>query len=750
MKIIRLDLISFGRFNNYTIEFGDKFNLIYGLNESGKTTISKFIEGVFYGFIKPYLKRTVYTEDYEKYRPWNSENYEGSILVEKDNKRFVIYRNFKEKYFNIFNETTGNNETELDGFTQDNLSFPGEYFFKMPSDIFKSTVFSNLKELDAENKNVSSIVDMLLNSSDSNNDSVSFKKALDNLEKMKSNIGTKQSKSKPLGSLYQKKFDLEDEIKNINKDKKEYEDSLNKLNEYKLRHKKLLLNKEKLVNLHKKNDIEKIEDAKNYKMQILKEKASLLDRVSKIKYINDIDEDDVNSLEYQNKLLNDNRITFNELSKQKKLLSKDYYQLKAKLSNYETIRDYIDEINNLIEKLNGISKLKIKLSIIGLIVTLIIAGMIYMMGYTKEIVIAPVLFVLYYILVIISNKFQKLSYNRQLNKIVKKINQITNMSYKNYNEVINDFRYDSNMDKSIDYLGKLEGQLQDIDSKLDSIINEDESSKSKINNILSSSRNLKNIDVEDYRRKKIEYNQLMDRISDKDDQLQKISSEYDFSILLENINSDSIKLEDNDIKDINLLNREIDESIEENAKLFERTKILEKSVNLLLEKEERLADINENIQKYENEIKSIELAMDLINKSINKLHKNFIPRINKKVSEMMAYSTKDKDKFRVDENLDVSIYDGVKFYEQKHLSSGTFDLLSVFIRISVLEELMGLDYLMILDDCFVQLDDVRYKKCLDLLFKISNNNQIILFSCQNRDEQLLNELDIIYKKIELK
>lgn len=749
MKIIRLDLISFGRFNNYTIEFGDKFNLIYGLNESGKTTISKFIEGVFYGFIKPYLKRTVYTEDYEKYRPWNSENYEGSILVEKDNKRYVIYRNFKEKYFNIFNETTGNNETDLDGFNQDNLSFPGEYFFKMPLDIFKSTVFSNLKELDAKDKNVSSIVDMLLNSSDNNNDSVSFKKALDNLEKMKSNIGTKQSKTKPLGGLYQKKFDLEDDIKNINKDKKEYEDSLNKLNEYKLRHETLLLNKEKLVNLHKKNDIEKIEDAKNYKMQILKEKASLLDRVSKIKYINNIDEDDVNSLEYQNKLLNDNRITFNELSKQKKLLSKDYYQLKAKLSNYETIRDYIDEINNLIEKLNGFSKLKIKLSIIGVIVTLIIAVMIYMMGYTKEIVIAPVLFVLYYIFVIILNKFQRLSYNRQLNKIVKKINQITNMSYKNYNEVINDFRYDSNMDKSIDYLGKLEGQLQDIDSKLDSIINEDESSKSKINNILSSSRNLKNIDVEDYRRKKIEYNQLMDRISDKDDQLQKISSEYDFSILLENINSDSIKLEDNDIKDIKLLNKEIDESIEKNAKLFERTKILEKSVNLLLEKEERLADINENIQKYENEITSIELAMDLINKSINKLHKNFIPRINKKVSEMMAYSTKDKDKFRVDENLDVSIYDGVKFYEQKHLSSGTFDLLSVFIRISVLEELMGLDYLMILDDCFVQLDDVRYKKCLDLLFKISNNNQIILFSCQNRDEQLLNELDIIYKKIEL-
>lgn len=750
MKIIRLDLISFGRFNNYTIEFGDKFNLIYGLNESGKTTISKFIEGVFYGFVKPYLKRTVYTEDYEKYRPWNNENYEGSILVEKDDKRYVIYRNFKEKYFNIFNETTGNNETDLDGFNRDNLSFPGEYFFKMPSDIFTSTVFSNLKELDSENKNVNSIVDMLLNSSDSNNDSVSFKKALDNLEKMKSSIGTKQSKSKPLGSLYQKKFDLEDEIKNINNDKKEYEDSLNKLNEYKFKHERLLLNKEKLVSLHKKNDIEKIEDAKNYKMQILKEKASLLDTISKIKYINDINEDDVNSLEHENKILNENRIKFNELSKKKKLLNKDYYQLKAKLSNYETISKYIEEINNLNGKLNGIAKLNIKLIVIGLIFTIIASAMIYMMGKTKEFVIAPILFVLYYIVVIFLSKLRKLSFTRQLNKIVQKINQITNMSYKSHNEVINDFRYDSNMDKSIDYLNTLEEQINGIDLRLDSIINEDENSKSKINSILSSSKNLKNVDVEDYRRKRIEYDQLIHRISDKDDQLQKISSEYDFSILLDNVDSDSIKLDDNDIKDINVLNKEIDESIEKNAKLYERTKILEKSVNLLLEKEEKLSDINENIQKYENEIISIELAMDLINKSINKLHKNFIPRINKKVSEMMAYSTKDKDRFRVDENLDVSIYDGVKFYEQKHLSSGTFDLLSVFIRISVLEELMGLDYLMILDDCFVQLDDVRYKKCLDLLFKISNNNQIILFSCQNRDEQLLNELDIIFKKIELK
>ena len=749
MKIIRLDLISFGRFNNYTIELEDKFNLIYGLNESGKTTISKFIEGVFYGFVKPYLKRTVYTEDYEKYRPWNNENYEGSILVEKDGKRYVIYRNFKEKYFNIFNETTGNNETNLDDYNPDNLSFPGEYFFKMPSDIFKSTVFSNLKELDVENKNITSIVDMLLNSSNSQNDTVSFKQALVKLEKMKSNIGTKQSKTKPMGSLYQNKLDLEDEIKSINKEKKEYEDCLAKLNEYKIRHEKLLLNKEKLENLHKQNDLEKIEDAKNYKMQILKEKASLLDRVSSISYINEIEEDDVNELEEQNQFLDANRIRFNDLSKQKKLIGQDYYQLKAKISNYQTIKDYIFEINDLNEKSKANSKLKIKLTIIGIISALIIAGVIYILAGSSKIVITPILFVFYYILLSLILKFKTISYNRQLNKILQKVNQITNMRYESLTDVINDFKYDTDMDRSVNYLNNLEEKLNDIDSELDSILYEDENCKSKINNILSSSGKLKNIDVEDYRRKKIEYEQLISRISDKDDQLKKISSEYDFSILLNDFHDKTIQFDENEIKDINVLDHEIDESIKENAKLFERTKMLENSVNLLIEKEEKLLDINEQIENYEKEIESIELAMDLINKSINKLHKNFIPRINKKVSEMMAYSTKDRDRFRVDENLDVSVYDGVKFYEQKYLSSGTFDLLSIFIRISVLEELMGLDYLMILDDCFVQLDDVRYKKCLDLLFKISNNSQVILFSCQKRDEQLLNELDIIYKKIEL-
>lgn len=750
MKLIRLDLISFGKFNNYTIKFDDKFNLVYGLNESGKTTISKFIEGVFYGFVKPYLKRTVYSDDFEKYRPWNSENYEGSILVEEDGKNYVVYRNFKEKYFNIFNETTGKKETLLDGYNEDNLSFPGEYFFKMPLDIFKSTEFSNLSEFNYQSNNVNSIVDMLLNSTNNDDESISFKKALLNLEKLKSNIGTQQSKTKPLGSLYQKKTELEADIKSIYDDKKEYEKNLEKLNEAKLHHEQLLDNKEKLSQINKKKNLQRIEDAKNYKMQVLKDKANLLDELSNLKYINDIDEKSINDLDKQNRILNSNKNSFNELSKQKKLISKDYYQLKAKFNNYETIRDYISEIENINKKSDKLQNKKIKFLIISLFFCVLLGlGLFFESGLTS-VIIAPITFVVFFALIFTYFNLKKLSSNRQVNKIIQKIGKITNISYKDYSEVVKDFGNNENIENSLKYLKSVEMKLNDIDDELDSILQKDEISKSRINDILNSSKKLKKIDVDNYRIKKLQYDQLAQRIADKDEQLKKISSEYDFSILADDLQGKDIKLNENDIKDSNVLEQEINESIEENAKLFEKTKSLERSVTSLLEKEEQLFDIKENISKLENEIKSIEIAMNLINNSINKLHKNFIPRINKRVSDLMTYSTSLKDRFRIDENLKVNIYDGIKFYDEKYLSSGTFDLLSIFIRISVLEELMGLDYMMILDDCLVQLDDERYKKCLDLLFKISYNNQIILFSCQNRDEQLLKELDIIYKKIELK
>ena len=49
MILRELYLISFGKFQKrFNLEEG--LNILYGENESGKTTIHNFIDGMFYGF----------------------------------------------------------------------------------------------------------------------------------------------------------------------------------------------------------------------------------------------------------------------------------------------------------------------------------------------------------------------------------------------------------------------------------------------------------------------------------------------------------------------------------------------------------------------------------------------------------------------------------------------------------------------------------------------------------------------------
>jgi len=48
MRIDKLDIRGFGKIHNLIIEFSKGFNLVYGENEAGKTTVQWFIRGMHY------------------------------------------------------------------------------------------------------------------------------------------------------------------------------------------------------------------------------------------------------------------------------------------------------------------------------------------------------------------------------------------------------------------------------------------------------------------------------------------------------------------------------------------------------------------------------------------------------------------------------------------------------------------------------------------------------------------------------
>lgn len=97
MKIKKLKINSFGKLENTEIEFSDNINVISGKNESGKSTLLKFIVSMFYGISKNKNGKVV--PDFDRYKPWSKEEYSGKLTYTlDDNNEYEIFREFKKKH----------------------------------------------------------------------------------------------------------------------------------------------------------------------------------------------------------------------------------------------------------------------------------------------------------------------------------------------------------------------------------------------------------------------------------------------------------------------------------------------------------------------------------------------------------------------------------------------------------------------------------------------------------------------------
>lgn len=96
MWIEKVQLKNFGKFQEKEIVFSPGLNVVYGGNESGKTTIHSFLLGMLFGMEKA---RGRSREDaYATYEPWNSASYyTGSMVMQVAGKPFYLERNFYHK-----------------------------------------------------------------------------------------------------------------------------------------------------------------------------------------------------------------------------------------------------------------------------------------------------------------------------------------------------------------------------------------------------------------------------------------------------------------------------------------------------------------------------------------------------------------------------------------------------------------------------------------------------------------------------
>ena len=269
MKVNKIKINSYGKLKDKEINLKDGINVIYGKNEAGKSTLLRFIINSFYGISKN--KKGKEYSDYDRYKPWVTEEFSGNIEYELNDKtKYEVHRDFKKKNPNIYNERK---EDISKDFNIDKTN-GNEFFYeqtKVDEDLFLSTMVVGQQEVKLETKQQSMLVQKIANLVGTGEDNVSYKRAIDRIKKRQlDEVGTSNSREKPINILARKIQQLETEKSELSKYedfKYNIEENKNKLKQelLKLENENNLLKEIKLLKEKEKIEKEKIKIQENIK-----------------------------------------------------------------------------------------------------------------------------------------------------------------------------------------------------------------------------------------------------------------------------------------------------------------------------------------------------------------------------------------------------------------------------------------------------------------------------------------------------
>lgn len=176
MLIKKVQINNFGKLKNRELEFKNGINVIYGENESGKSTLLDFFSSIFYGINKNKNGKEI--SNFDKYTPWDEGEFSGKIVYELDEgKGFEVYRNFAKKNPKIFDENANDISKQ---FTVDKSD--GNRFFyeqtKVDEELFNMSMVIHQQEVKLDPKSQNTLVQKASNIILTGEDNISYQKVL--------------------------------------------------------------------------------------------------------------------------------------------------------------------------------------------------------------------------------------------------------------------------------------------------------------------------------------------------------------------------------------------------------------------------------------------------------------------------------------------------------------------------------------------------------------------------------------------
>lgn len=699
MKIKNIKVNAYGNIENKDINLEEGINIIHGANESGKSTLLNYIISIFYGISRN--KDGKVLSDYEKYKPWNSNEFSGRISYKLENgEKYEIFRDFNKKNPKIYNDKL---EDISDRFETDKKDGSKFFIEQMGIDkqMYLSTVVSTQEEVRLDEKNQNMLIQKIANLAGTGEDNVSYKKALIKLqEKIRDEIGTNKTSQKPINII-------EKEIVEINNKIVETE---------KYRNRKYEIDAEKEQIL---SELKKLEQQK----QILQELQNSMKS----------EEETKNRLEIREKNRKDNIAKINELTNQKNTINAESERVQSAKNHLQDIikghKENIEKLNSEIEKIakeKEETQEKEKPSISFIVITVVLAiALICSIILIKNYIVSGILGV-----AIIANiVFYVINKNKQkVNKakLREKINQekqykrekLENQKQQiiaNVNTTEKELEKQEEEEKQVNSeLSMLKGQIILLEKNNEKITEEIEQDNKAIKE--ESNKNKQQI-IEKYKDKNI--NDLL-YINDYQNYISKIE---------ETINNNRIRIKGLEIE-YNTIVPQLDEMV-----------VLE---------EKREAD-KEKLAELREKESIINIAIENLMDAYEEMKTTITPKFTKNLSESIQKISSNKyNKVTInDENGMIIENNRGEYVEAIKLSTGTIDQLYLALRLSMIDELSKENLPIILDESFAYSDNNRLKNMLQYLTSDLNNHQTIIFTCTDREQKMLEEMNIPYNVVEL-
>jgi len=770
VRIDSLYISSFGGIKNLKLDFSKAFNVVYGDNENGKSTVMAFIKMMFYGNEKggSNLSKNIR----KKYTPWDGSQMAGSIDFEHSGKKYRIEREFRSS-----NSTDKVSLIDLDLGTREIVGADiGKRFLGLSAAAFERSVFIGQfgfpeSDSEAEGELNSKLSNIVL----TGDENVSFQTVFSRIEKARLSLMSKSGRAGEYDKNLKLCTELEAKLESSRRAQEEYAEKSAKAEE--IREKLSYLAN---VAMSLKEEIAKETDIKNaQKYKTMIELKAELDKLGKTMTLSDgsiIDDVYLSKLRF---CISKAEASLEKLSKKQTEISvlekglegnhlpeknESKEDLKAQINkkteqkeNYEqglrALEKRLSELEATTEK-----KPFFKTKGAAAVVLLWVFGILAIVfGYLENYVITPVCAALSLVCLALTPIFISLDKTKRAKNETEKIN------------VADEFR------RIKKELSGLEEELLGLRFKI--MAAEAQSNTSVLANqreMLQNSKKEKEVLENQFRadentllelfaRYKVardlsEVKLLLDEVTQKAVKQKEIKQQLNFIakdigyLSYEDVQKKLDELEEFTETDVDF--KELKENYESTlsqmseyksqlATLMAEMKSLAAECGKLETLSSELNACKQKLISQKEFCETADIACEVLSESFAELRRSYGSELEKEASEILKKLTESKYVgMNISKSFDINVNEKETFggREIEYLSSGAADQAYLSLRIALLKLIAGDEALpLFLDDALAQYDDNRLKQALEFLKDFASTNQVIMFTCHEFISQCAEE-----------